>query len=503
MGGSAPGAPEAEEALRRRLERTFWITTRSDGALVRVHFPRDLDPADRNLLQMIATEAQRVVPAGAGAAWTALERDGAGTYLAAYRRDPEDRYHKRKLHYLEVDGASGAGANAIAVEIVSDERRFSLDSKGGLAELEARSRVRVGAAGPAGDRLEVEVGLRLADARQGPAPDLAGSLARAQGSVDSSPVQTHRTSPAAARARRDRDLLEGRTAADLLAEGARDPSSPAVLERLAALFRLKPEAIAEAGALRGTEPGAKLFADALGTAGTPVAVGALTRLLLDPAAPERVRIEAASALARVRSPSAEAIGLPLALLDEPRPALRRAAMLGAGSLARAGREDHPVECERVERELSARYAASVEADERLAILAALGNAAGPAAAEVLEGALADGRPEVRAAAARGLRLASGPEVDALLAAALSGDADPRVRLAAIFAAGFREVDPFLEALCAAAAADPAEQVRTGAVALLRRHLALAPSVRRTLARVAERDPSPGLRRLAREATAAR
>jgi HEAT repeat protein len=200
----------------------------------------------------------------------------------------------------------------------------------------------------------------------------------------------------------------------------------------------------------------------------------------------------------VRRPDAEAIRLPLALLDEPLQELRRAAQLGSGALARAGREEHPEAAAAVERELASRHAAARDPGERLALLAALGNAAGPAAVEVLARALGDPSPEVRAAGARGLRLASGQDVDTLLAAAMASDADARVRLAAIFSAGFRSFEPFAEALCAAATGDRAEEVRGAAVGLLRRQLDASPCVRPALARVAARDPSPGLRRLAGE-----
>lgn len=502
LSGVDRSAPPGEvEALRARLERTFWVTTRRDGAVIRVHFPREVAPADRNLLQMIATEAQLVAPAGAPAAWTALERDGAGTYLAAYHRESPDRLAKRKLHYLDADGTSGGGPGGIVVELVADERHFTLDARGSPSALEVQSRVRVGALG-AGDRLDLEILLRLADAREGAAPELAGSLARARG-VESSPVQTQRTSPEEAQAQRDRSLLEGRTAVALLAEAARNPTDPALLEQLAALFRLHPEAIPAAARLWRGERGPRLVADALGTAGTPAAVGALNGVLLDATAANQARIEAAAALARVRRPTTEAMRLPLALLDDPRPALRRAAQLGVGSLARTGREEHPDAAGEVERELASRYEASRDPEERVALLAALGNAAGPAATEVLSRALGDSRPGVRAAAARGLRLASGPDVDALLATAMASDGDAGVRLAAIFAAGFRPADAFVETLCAAAIGDPAEQVRSGAVGLLRRHLDDSPSIRRALAQVAARDASPGIRRLAREAVAAR
>lgn len=498
-GAGGEDQPAALEALRRRLERVFWVTVRADGALTRVHFAREADPADRNLLQMIATEVQAVMPPGAGMNWTAVERDGAGLYLAAYRREGPGRVAKRKVRYLEADGTAGGGPGAVEVEVVADERHLALDDRGALLGLEASSRVRVGAAGPAGERLEVQVVVRLADPRDGADPALAGSLERAGSSVESLPVRSHRSSPEEALARRDRALVAGRTAQDLLAEAERGSADAAFLEKLAALFRLHPDAIPAAAALVRRPAAPRAVADALGTAGTPAAVGALSGLLGDPTAPEGARLAAAAALARVRRPEAEALRFPLTLLDDPVPELRRAAQLAAGALARAGRNEHPGASADLEHELAARFAAARGPEERVALLGALGNAAGPEAADVTSQALGDTSTEVRAAAARGLRLVADPRADGLLAGAIASDRDPVVRLAAIFAAGFRDVDPFVDALCAAAREDHAEQVRSGAVGLLRRHLDASPCVRQALAQVAEHDPAPGLRGLAREA----
>jgi HEAT repeat protein len=61
-----------------------------------------------------------------------------------------------------------------------------------------------------------------------------------------------------------------------------------------------------------------------------------------------------------------------------------------------------------------------------------------------------------------------PEADRLLAATLRRDSDATVRAAAVFAAGFRKLEPLTDALSEAAQADPAEFVRAGAATLLAR-----------------------------------
>ncbi len=120
----------------------------------------------------------------------------------------------------------------------------------------------------------------------------------------------------------------------------------------------------------------------------------------------------------------------------------------------------------------------------------------------MEGALADPEPPIRAAAARALRLVEGPRADELLTATIRSDVDAGVRAAAIFAAEFRPIDPYLPVLVQSVRADPTEHVRADAVRVLGRHLSESAQVRDTLTDVASHDPKPGVRRLAEDALAA-
>ena len=107
---------------------------------------------------------------------------------------------------------------------------------------------------------------------------------------------------------------------------------------------------------------------------------------------------------------------------------------------------------------------------------------------VIEEALGDRRTEVRGAAARALRLAEAPQVDQRIASTITGDPDPQVRAAAIFAASFRRMDAVVDALLQAASTDQMDYVRNNAIALLRQHPDASPAITETLARIAEHDP---------------
>lgn len=71
---------------QERLTKPFWVTCGNDGSLRAIHFTKDVAPADRNLLQMIATETQFVQAEASKPVWTSLERDGGGSYLAIYQQ---------------------------------------------------------------------------------------------------------------------------------------------------------------------------------------------------------------------------------------------------------------------------------------------------------------------------------------------------------------------------------------------------------------------------------
>ena len=496
--------PAAMEDLRRRLERPFWATYRNDGAMAAVHFFKDMAPADRNLLQMIATELQVVQPDSQRGVWTVEERDGAGSYVAMYRRDG-GALIKRKLKYIYTDGVAGAPVNGMFVNVESSEMRFFLDADGAVRAAEGNNRVRMGVPLGEAEDMAASTEIRLSNARLAHAPDQAGSLARALSTVDTSAVVTQRLDPAEQQARSDDRLLEGRTTESLLSAAMSTAHGDSDLPiRLTALFRRRPEAIAQAERLLRKSGGQRLFDNALAAAGSPAAIETLGGLARDRALPEPLRIDALNAFAVVQHPSVEAMRIPVSLLDDANPRVIAAAELAAGTLAHAGRAEHPSEAEAIDAELIARYRKVQEPRQACDFLAALGNSAGPATAPVIRGALRDTRPDVRGAAARALRLAHGEEIDHLLASIISSDRDAHVRADAILAASFRHPlsGAVGEALVTAARKDAADYVRSDAIGLLRQNPAASPHTAETLAWVSKHDVKPGIRQIAREALAA-
>ncbi len=502
LAGNAGGnvSPEALEQTQRRLGRRFWATYRNDGALLAIHFFKDVDPSDRNLLQMIATAAQFVRPDASKMVWNALERDGAGSYLAIYNWAEPNAVIKRKLKYVHTDAEPGAPPDGLHLDVEQSELHFTLGSDGEINTLEGSERVRIRASRGDAGQLVAVTEARLTNSRRGKAPQLIGSLARAHSDVVSSPIVTHKSDPEKLQAQLDDQLLEGHTTESLLeAAKAKESDDKNLSERLAAMFRRRPKAIPAALAVLRQSGPQKRITYALGAAHSPAAIEALSGLARDQASPTPLRIDALSALALVQHPSLQAMRMPVALLDDSDPQIASAARLMGGTMARTGRKEHPGEAEALDAALVARYRKAQEVRELSDLLAALGNSVGPSVLPLIQEALRDPRIPIREAAARALRLAEGPEIDALLSATITDDHDPQVRAAAIFATSFRRPTSTLtEALIRAAKTDSVEYVRSEAIAQLRAHPAASPDIPETLAWIADHDAKPGIRRLARE-----
>jgi hypothetical protein len=312
---------------------------------------------------------------------------------------------------------------------------------------------------------------------------------------------TQKPDPEELRARLDDQLLAGRTTQSLLQAVVAKGEDSRLSDRLAALFRRRPEATAAAVELLRKVGPNRMITDALGSAGSAAAIEGLGAVARDRTLTRALRIDAVTGFILMQHPSVQAMRIPPTLLDDDDARIASAARMASGALARAGRAGHRAEADKIDRALVERYRKAQQAGELSDLLGSLGNSIGASVLPVIEDALRDPRAPVRAAAARALRLATGPDIDGLLSATITGDQDSGVRAAAIFAASFRHpLGPQLgEALVRAAKSDPAESDRSSAVSLLHQNPEAAPDVRETLAWVVQHDAKPGVRRLAQEA----
>jgi hypothetical protein len=504
-GDAVNGAQSASLAgLRARLSRPFWATYRNDGGLVEMHFFRDQSPSDRNLLQMIATELQLVRPDSERANWTAQERDGAGEYSALYLRLQPDRILKRKLKYIYTDGVAGAPADAVHVVIDQSEIKFTINSDGRVQAVDGTDRVRMDLSPDHAQQLTAITDFHASHLQTARSSEFIGSLERAHANVIDSPIVTQKLDADGARAEADERLLNGYTTEALLDSAfAKEPGSAAQPDRLAALFRRRPEAADVAAALLIKNGPQKIVTNAFGAAGSLSAVAALSGLAQNASLPEDLRVDAILAFVQMQHPMVEAMHVTDGLVNDSNIAVRSAARMMSGAVSRAGRPEHPAEADAIDAALISQYQNATDAHEKAELLSALGNSAGPSVIPAIEEALRDSHVPVRSAAARALRLAPGAYIDRVLANVITSDPDAQVRADAIFATRFRHPlpSPLADALLHAASADETRYIRSDAIAVLSQNPTASVRIPETLARIAELDADAGIRRQAREAIA--
>jgi hypothetical protein len=492
----------ARAALEARLCRPFWATYRDDGELVAVHFFSDTAPSDRNLLQMIATELELVRPDAAHSSWTAQERDGAGEYSALYLMPQPGSILKRKLKYTYADGMAGAGAGAVHVSVDRSEVSFSLAAGRQVQAVDGVDRVSMDLTADVANRLTAATEFHLSNLRTGRAAELVGSLDRARASISSFAIVTQRPDANVVRAEADERLLKGYATETLLESAfAKDPGDAVQPDRLAALFRSRPEAASAAIDMLEKEGAKRSVTNALGAAGSLSSVAALSELAHNSNLDEKLRVDAILAFVQIQHPIAEAMGALEDLMNDPVEDIQSAARMMSGALARAGRTEHPAEAAAIDASLVTLYRNAQDTHEKTELLGALGNSAGPSTLPIIEEALRDSTASIRAAAARALRLAPGSDVDRILATVITSDSDGAVRADAIFATRFRRSlsAPLADALMQVASTDAAKFVRSNAIAVLRQNRTASPQIPETLKRIAKVDADAQIRRQAAEA----
>jgi phage gp36-like protein len=490
--------------LQARLSRPFWVTCRSDGGLVAIHFYRDVRPSDRNLLQMIATELQLVRPDSSRVSWTVQERDGAGEYSALYVMPQAGQIMKRKLKYTYLDRIPGASSDALHVSVDQSDVTFSLAADRRIQKVDGTDRVRMDVSLKGAEPLEAATEFHLSNLRTEHAPELIGGLDRAHSDVSDSAIVTQKPNAAVARAEADDRMLDGYTTDEILvAAFANEGGDAALPDRLTALFRQRPEAATDAVSLLLKDGQRRSVTNALGASGSPSAVAALDGLAHNTALAEGLRVDAILGFVQTQHPSRKAMFGVDDLIQDSNIAVRSAARMICGALARAGRAEHPDEAEAIDASLISLYRYATDERERVELLGALGNSTGPSAVPVIVEAVHDTRAPIRAAAARALRLAPGPEVDRLLATIIISDDQASVRADAIFAARFRRPlsSMLADALLQAACNDAAEYVRSDAVAVLRQNPEASQQIPQVLAQIARSDANAGIRRQAQDALA--
>ena len=498
--GEADSADVA--AMEKRLAQRFWVSYQADGAATRLHFPKDMQDDVRNMLTLIVTESQLVQPASRPPQWTATERDGAGAYLAIYNAAGLGEIIKKKTRYIDSDAQLDGKAAGLEIGVLDSDVRFTIDTQGDLDKVEGHEASNIQAQ-PGVPGLSVDIRIRLDNRRDSKAVDLVGSLERARSGLVTVPIVTQRPSEEEALSRADAQATHGKTFKAISQSfngGTIDEQSQSLLE---AWLRRHPTDIPEAvGLARADSPAghvSEAIFVALGSAGTPETQAALCAIARDQNAPTRLRVEAMKGLVRTRHPMESTVSALVDLFDDRGdPEIRRHALYVGAGVGSNILATHPDQALRVESRLISGYEKSID-PSRVDWMIALGNLGTPGAVPTIERGLHDPDAVVRAEAARALRLIQDPSAERLIESTLDTDVAGPVRAAAVFAAGFRPIDPLVEALAKAVENDKADYVRVDAIALLSKHFDASPRIKQALTSAATKDPKSSVRRLAREA----
>jgi hypothetical protein len=496
-----------DDELRRDLSRPFLFTMERSCRLGSFAFD-DADPRrSRDMKKQLLLALEFVAPDGGDAAsWEATQADGTGEYAARYRRAGDGgELRREKLRYTKVRGPT-PGAR-LTVELprvqavatpredgpwlaraeVAERSRLLTPSRSVFAETAgAVSLVLVPARSAAPIPLvDAAKGLAWEDARDFDHPDAVRSPYD-----DLAPLPGPRTTLG--------EELARLAAADF--RGGR--LDGAAVKRLVAYLRFNPDAVLELIGLIKTDAVApdlhSVLFFVLEKTATPAAQRGLVTALRDGELREMNRIRAVHALADVASPLPEAVDAMVDIASRytesqaQGDSLPASALLALGVLHQRQRQADGSLAQRVGDHLAEQLVAAPASEQRAVILEAIGNTGDATREATVAAFLGDAEPSVRVAAARSLARLEGPRRDALLAAALGRETEPRVRQATAEAwakSGSRGGAVVTE-LASLLERETDDAVKVSLIALLGREAALDEAAKAALVQELKRARSP-------------
>lgn len=481
------------ETLKQELARPFEVTYDQNGAVQTVALAATIGRQAGTLLRDIVGQLQ--VTVRPGATWVAVESEPAGDCVVGLRRTSPGHIEKQKVRFVKVARGGVLVDSDSTIGVPTFERSqasYEVDANGRVLSAEvhhamlakvdvvagsARSEVHAtythveaSAASPA----TVPVPAPIVVARARPLSDSAEDAPPAEAARDLPPPAQVVAGMRRQNAARDPAALH--EAQHLLSRSiAADPKGT--------LAQLSKEDLEQQPML-----------SAIGSAGTPEAQAALSKIADDAKQPLDVRKQAIDAFHEVPEATSESADKLLDIAEKD-PKLRENALLALGGLANRKAQTDPDMAGGWVDQIVAMYKRATSDEERIMLLDALGNSGQAAALDILRDVLVSGSLPLRIAAAKNLRLLPAPRTDELLGTLLSPEIDPPVREAALFAAGFRHFEAMQQALAAVVQADPNVELRMAALGALSTYLRRDEAAgAATLIRwVAENDPDTGMR----------
>lgn len=492
--GGQNGEANAIARLKRELASGCDVRMTETGQTAGYRFPTECSEEGRAHLRTLVATLRFVVPLDTEAVWSTEEADTTGRYECSYAWD-NARLNKTEIRYLPSTGSPAPVTEARGVATFDREAGWLSN-----ARFAQRTRLAIPSRTITGDLL---VGCSLTDHKRTtvPSADWGGVwLPQTPEAVDDEIL--------AAIEQQQRALAERTNFATVCAElkrllaskNANPAASHDLARKLAALFRYRPEVLAELRVFVA-DPNtdrqlAATLIQATGSTDTKHTQAFLRDILTDAGFNSDMRLAATVATTNLDRPNAAVVGAlaeVAASLHVP-PALAGTGMLALGTFIH-GRLD------RTQTDATLKTLIGLEkvaASRGLAAdwLEALGNAGADSAVNIASRYLRHDDAHLRLTALEAIRKVRSPNAVALLVNEASHDADPRVRLAAaeqLCARGGRQGLERIEAMLAHEDAF----VRSRLI----RALAGVPTAFATklLERAANSDQAPHLRQLARKA----
>ncbi len=512
-GAATSRSPGNEQRLSAELARPFLAFLTRAGAVEWISVDPALGDASLAFVRGFLATLQFVAPTGPNPTWnrwTSVETDNFGVCAARYERIGDDLFKKTKTDYRQLE-MSNALKSADETRPQSEPRIWSeatiLLRQGGVVGRAAMVETVTVALGEMSVETKSHVTLELASASRievVPLTPKGWTRERLFATRDPSPEE---------RLESLRRQLGAATFADLLTDlvALRKTQASAsqrwdVIDRLAALFQLRPDALRDAlSAMKGPlgREDAELMLAALAHTKTPDSQAALGTLAADSAVEAGLRRSAVVRLGLDEAPTEGTLdALDRLSKNADDAGLRETALLALGGAARqaADAESTTGVAQKTIRALERDLGAAGSVERRTLLLSALGNTGSPDVLSTLRTQLSDADPRIRSAAINALRLIPGPEVEALLSAAVARDPDALVRRSAVDTLGGRPLTATtLDALLTALRSDADGMVRLGVVGAIAGQVGSSPVVRAALDAAGTHDPDVEVRKAAARA----
>jgi hypothetical protein len=520
------------QRLKGELARPVLIELSSQGEVIELIGQKDLSKVSRNILRSLIAESQLVLPLQESPSWIARERDANGFFEATYRVSPEQTANARnvinviksKARYIELGSKTKMRQRRTKpLEFTTQleptlNAAIELDcSKGTLSSLTATGTLKTHV-----NRTEIGINqyqltMKLVSVTQLPTDTHLADLTK-NTAFSGAKAGTEKYSLTSAESAEAMELLiQKNELGDLtfekllsLLKAAKTSGDPAAIDNLylkfKALIYLYPEACKPlARQMKQEDPKRSkamlMLATALSTVGSPQAQDALVDVLSSRSSDitsANILIPALG-MTDYPTPKSEETLRELIHSSEKEDIISTAG-LSLGAMAGNLADQDPERSRAIVESVQKDYLNADTDQQKQYLLSVLGNTGSDQTLPVINSALESSNGQLQAEAAMALRFVQGREAQAKLVDLLkAGAIDDSVKQAAASALSYREPTLGLsQALQTHYAAQNSELVRRELLKAVFENRAVDPSVADWLKGVANRDPSPEVRKLAND-----